>query len=358
MARTAAASSCSPARATTAPTGASPPSGCASVARAVRVYDAARLPHDRAGMRSRDRRRVRHRLPRHVDAARRRACAGARGRRPDRTRRRHRRRSAVGAARRSHGDVRRRQARTLPRRRPGCRRGARRSPTSDSADAAMGGRRGDRRGRLAAAPRAARPQMARMPCGSWPGAPGMTGAAALAAGAAQRTGAGMVVASSPGVDESVLAARFPARGRHPPAGARGLERRRAVRHRPLRCARDRTGLGRHAAMVDAVVRTVAVAERATVVDGDALFAIGNDEPVVWRRSVTGRTHGAHPARRRVRATHRGPPGADRVGDVRRLAADTRSVVLLKGPTTIVAEPGGRVLFRRRRRRAPGHRRHG
>jgi len=39
-----------------------------------------------------------------------------------------------------------------------------------------------------------------------------------------------------------------------------------------------------------------------------------------------------------------PPSADRVADVRRLAEDTRSVVLLKGPTTIVAERGGRAYF--------------
>ena len=33
-----------------------------------------------------------------------------------------------------------------------------------------------------------------------------------------------------------------------------------------------------------------------------------------------------------------------MADVRRLAATTASVVLLKGPTTIVAEPGGRTYF--------------
>ena len=37
------------------------------------------------------------------------------------------------------------------------------------------------------------------------------------------------------------------------------------------------------------------------------------------------------------------PGADRIAAARRLAADTRSVVLLKGPTTVVAEPDGDVL---------------
>jgi NAD(P)H-hydrate epimerase len=38
-----------------------------------------------------------------------------------------------------------------------------------------------------------------------------------------------------------------------------------------------------------------------------------------------------------------PPGDDRLDATRRLAAATGCVVLLKGPTTVVAEPGGRAL---------------
>ena len=38
------------------------------------------------------------------------------------------------------------------------------------------------------------------------------------------------------------------------------------------------------------------------------------------------------------------PSTDRVGDVRRLAEETGSVVLLKGPTTLVAAPGGPTYF--------------
>ena len=40
----------------------------------------------------------------------------------------------------------------------------------------------------------------------------------------------------------------------------------------------------------------------------------------------------------------GPPGADRIDAARSLAARTGAVVLLKGPTTVVAEPGGTVLL--------------
>jgi hydroxyethylthiazole kinase-like uncharacterized protein yjeF len=38
-----------------------------------------------------------------------------------------------------------------------------------------------------------------------------------------------------------------------------------------------------------------------------------------------------------------PPGEDRLADVRAEAARTGAVVLLKGSTTLVAEPGGEVL---------------
>ena len=40
----------------------------------------------------------------------------------------------------------------------------------------------------------------------------------------------------------------------------------------------------------------------------------------------------------------GPPGDDRVAAARGLAASTGAVVLLKGPTTVVADPDGRALL--------------
>ena len=105
------------------------------------------------------------------------------------------------------------------------------------------------------------------------------------------------------------------------------------------------GLGRAPATVDAAARTIAVATVPTVVDGDALYAIAADES------------GALAAlRERPAATvltpHDGeferlagkPPGANRVGDVRRLADDTGAVVLLKGAVTLVAAPGGPTYF--------------
>ena len=94
----------------------------------------------------------------------------------------------------------------------------------------------------------------------------MTGAASLAAAAAQRTGSGMVVASSPGVDDSVLAARFPPEVVTRPLAhvdwsddvLSDIDRFRSLVIGP--------GLGRQAATVDAAVRAIALAELPTVVE--------------------------------------------------------------------------------------------
>lgn len=177
------------------------------------------------------------------------------------------------------------------------------------------------------------------------GSAGMTGAAALAAGAAQRTGSGMVVASSPGADESVLAARFPAevvtrRLGHVDWSAdvlSDLDRFAALVIGP--------GLGRQPATIDAATRTITLAPVPVVVDGDALYAIATDET-----GALAAIRGRHSAT--VLTPHDGefarltgaPPSDDRVDDVRRLADDTGAVVLLKGPTTLVAAPGGPTYF--------------
>ena len=58
------------------------------------------------------------------------------------------------------------------------------------------------------------------------------------------------------------------------------------------------GLGREPATVDAAARTIAVAPVPTVVDGDALYALGADESGASRRaSRAAGADGAHTARR-------------------------------------------------------------
>jgi NAD(P)H-hydrate epimerase len=177
------------------------------------------------------------------------------------------------------------------------------------------------------------------------GSAGMTGAGVLAAGAAQRTGSGMVVASSPGADESALAARFPVEVvtrelAHVDWSAdvlSDLERFGALVIGP--------GLGRIPATIDAATRTIGLATVPTVVDGDGLYAIASDESGALSALRT------RPSST-VLTPHDGeferltgkPPSTNRVDDVRRLADETGAVVLLKGASTLVAAPGGPIYL--------------
>lgn len=177
------------------------------------------------------------------------------------------------------------------------------------------------------------------------GSPGMTGAAHLAARAAQRAGSGMVVVSTPGLDPVALHTATPieAVGRAVPpsewdeAVTSDLHRFESLVIGP--------GLGRAPGTVTSIVRTVTRAAVPVVVDGDGLFAMS------WNEAGT-------PAflRDRAEATvltpHDGEyalltgdaPGPDRVAAARQLVEASGAVVLLKGPTTVVAEPSGRVWF--------------
>jgi NAD(P)H-hydrate epimerase len=172
------------------------------------------------------------------------------------------------------------------------------------------------------------------------GSPGMTGAADMAARAAMRSGAGTVRLGVPGHPPSP---RFPeVVGRPLPATewdadvAADLDRVKAMVIGP--------GLGRSDGTRAAVRALLAVARVPVVVDADALFALGAlDDPVRVLRSRPGPT---------VLTPHDGefarltgcPPGPRRISAVRHLAASTGATVLLKGSTTIVADPDGNVLL--------------
>ena len=231
------------------------------------------------------------------------------------------------------------------------------------------------------------------------GSPGMTGAPRLAAHAAMRAGSGMVRIGVPGDLVSGTEAVGVALPQEHWAGTAlaNLDRVKAVVLGP--------GLGRSRAAMVAVSQLLAHASVPIVLDGDGLSVLvsdgGGDDRFVAvpvtdpgidasfsagrravidaaaRRSGLSRpivgTSGASTPRgtlhtiepslevardalsgRRVGTTvltpHDGEferitgraPGHDRVAACRRVAADTGAVVLLKGPTTVVADPTGRV----------------
>ncbi len=166
------------------------------------------------------------------------------------------------------------------------------------------------------------------------GSPGMTGAATLTARGAQRAGAGYVRLSTPGgvagegAPLEAVGVALPADGW---AGEvlGGIERFRAVAVGP--------GLGRLDA-VSAEVRCLASScPVPLVVDGDGLAALGLRPTGLAATTVLTPHDGEY-----ARLCGQGP-GLDRLDAARRLAAHSGATVLLKGPTTVVAGPGGDVL---------------
>jgi hydroxyethylthiazole kinase-like uncharacterized protein yjeF len=172
------------------------------------------------------------------------------------------------------------------------------------------------------------------------GSPGMTGAADMAARAAMRSGPGTVRLGIPGQPPGprfpeVVGRPLPAVGWDTDVVA-DLDRMKAVVLGP--------GLGRSDATVATIRRLLAVAKVPVVLDADALFALGSlDEPGRLLRKRPGPT---------VLTPHDGefsrlagcPPGPRRISAVRHLAFTTGATVLLKGSTTIVADPAGDVLL--------------
>lgn len=166
------------------------------------------------------------------------------------------------------------------------------------------------------------------------GSPGMTGAATLAVRGAQRGGAGYVRLSTPGGEPGegtpveAVGTALPADGWADEVVA-GRGRFAALVVGP--------GLGRDEGTAEEVRRLVAGrGEVPVVVDGDGLGALGR-WPALGPRVVLTPHDGEHAALTGE------PPGADRLEAARALAARTGAVALLKGSTTVVAEPGGEVL---------------
>lgn len=173
----------------------------------------------------------------------------------------------------------------------------------------------------------------------------MTGAPALASAAALRAGSGYVVYSMPpapdGAGEqprSVASWPGPVEVVHrdiPPrwgrALAEDLDRFRSVI----------IGPGMDPSQAREVADYLATTETSTVVDAGGLHgvaALADD--------------GGVPRRTNILTPHDGefamlagePPGEDRIAAARALAARLQAVVLLKGPTTVVAGPDGRVML--------------
>lgn len=167
------------------------------------------------------------------------------------------------------------------------------------------------------------------------GSPGMTGAASLASEAAMRAGAGMVRLLSPGAGPGSHAPReVVSLDPDDPSWARNLLESSHREH----AAVVGPGLGTSMATRHQVRTLVAGLDLPTVIDGDGLTALGADAASILKARGAPTVLTPHDGEFERLTGHR--PGIDRIADVRALAAATDSVVLLKGPTTVVADPHG------------------
>lgn len=168
------------------------------------------------------------------------------------------------------------------------------------------------------------------------GAPGMTGAAWLAARAALAAGAGRVYCSL--LDESAPLLD--------PASPELMGRTRWWASPPPRLAASTVvcGCGGGEAVREALPPLLAHAGR-LLLDADALNAIAADEPLMALLHQRARRAGAtlltpHPLEAaRLLKTDVGTVQADRLAAARRLADLTAATVLLKGSGSVIAAPG-------------------
>ena len=176
------------------------------------------------------------------------------------------------------------------------------------------------------------------------GSPGMTGAAHLAATAALRGGSGYVRLSTPGLDAADLlagsAAPTEAVGHPLPADdwASVVDTDELARFKSMLVG---PGLGRHPKTVQAVRDLVAQVPLPLVVDGDGLNALGPDAPDLLTQRTAPTVLTPHDGEYRILTGT--APDADRFAAARSLAAAAGAIVLLKGPTTVVAHPSGDAL---------------
>ena len=105
------------------------------------------------------------------------------------------------------------------------------------------------------------------------------------------------------------------------------------------------GLGRADHTVPSVVRTVTGSVVPTVVDGDGLFAMSWNEagtPAFLRDREVATVLTPHDGEYALLTG--AAPGRDRIAAAQQLVELAGSVVLLKGPTTVVAAPDGQVYL--------------
>lgn len=176
------------------------------------------------------------------------------------------------------------------------------------------------------------------------GSPGMTGAAHLAATAAMRSGSGYVRLSTPGLGAlGVLAggtAPTEAVG-HPLPADNWADAIKADDQSRFQAMAVGPGLGRQPTTVQSVRELAGITPLPLVIDGDGLFALGLEAAEVLASRTAPTVLTPHDGEYRILTGE--APDPDRFAAARALAATTGVHVLLKGPTTVVADPDGTAV---------------
>ena len=180
------------------------------------------------------------------------------------------------------------------------------------------------------------------------GGPGKGGAARLAARGALRIGAGLVTVGCPPEARPEAAARLDAIMCRPIADAEALTR--VLEDKRLNALALGPGLG-VGEDTRALVWAALKAQRATVLDADALTSFEDDPPALFEfltEQCVLTPHAGEFARlfpaiaAKLNAPAETGPAYSKVDATREAAAEAGCVVLFKGPDTVIAHPNGRA----------------
>ena len=183
------------------------------------------------------------------------------------------------------------------------------------------------------------------------GSVGKTGAAALAARAALRVGAGLVTVATPSSVNDVLEAKLLEAMTMPLPETKARTLARSGLDRVLAFMQARTaiaigpGLSTHPETVELVQSLMKHLDRPSVLDADALNAMTGRASLLTECKTPPilTPHPGEMARLEIDATPQ-TVNADRIGTARRFARERGVFIVLKGARTVVARPDGLVAI--------------
>lgn len=183
------------------------------------------------------------------------------------------------------------------------------------------------------------------------GSVGKTGAAALAAKAALRVGAGLVTVATPASVNDVLESKLLEAMTMPMPETKARTLARSGLERLVSFTNDRDaiaigpGLTTHPETVDLIHTLISRLEKPAVLDADALNALAGRATLLSECKVPPilTPHPGEMARLEERATPQSV-NADRIGTASRFAQRHGVILVLKGARTVVARPDGEVAI--------------